>query len=105
MVCSTKRCLTIVNQRTGLEIEKVNNGIFCSMSKTERLQSNDQTTSKVSSKMMEEASSSVAEDAVFGVHLATKDEVFYFICTLDAIVEATLFCHTESFFRPTLIRV
>ena len=57
------------------------------MLKTERFQSHDQTTSKVSSKMMTEASSSAPEDAALGVHFVGEDKVFDFICELDAIIE------------------
>ena len=55
------------------------------MLKTERFQSHDQTASKVSSKMMAEASSSVAEDAALGVHFVGENKVFDFICELDAM--------------------
>ena len=57
------------------------------MLKTERFQSHDQTTSKVSSKMMAQASSSVAEDAAIGVHFVGLDEVIDFISELDAIID------------------
>ena len=65
----------------------MNNRTFCSMLKTERFQSHDQSASKVSSKMMVEASSTVAEDAALGVHFVGEDEVFDYICELDAITE------------------
>ena len=39
---------------TGLEIAAVNNGIFCSMLRIERIQSHDQTTSKSKRETMRE---------------------------------------------------
>ena len=57
------------------------------MLKIERSESHDQTTSKVSIKMMAEANYSVAEDAALGVHFVGEDEVLDFVCEFDAIIE------------------
>ena len=58
--------LTIVNERTGLEVAAVNDKIFCSMLRIERFQSHDPTTSKFKRETMRGASKRCFRCSIYG---------------------------------------